>query len=820
MSQLSELIVKVGAETGEFAAGMKLLNGHIETTAGHVKSAGLEIVKFGEIVTGVVVSVAVFAKALGAGAAALAAHGTATEGAINSYRGLRLALSPTMFTASTVAIGVLLEVTAKLIIATDKYTQSQALAGAAAKRTFEQQLEISKFKDLTGAETLGLKTGQTLDDLVKIKQHLDGLEDPIVKAQAAFRIFGENARTVLPLLNSTLESNVRSAKEMADVFDPQTVQAIHRVSKSFGIFGEAGRAAKQDIVRAFSGLGDELIAAIAVELDKLGPFLRKLSELSSQGPESGALSPFLKAALPTESSIPTIGFFEKLAKSLVPAAQAALNARGGIAEPIREQVEKSKAYMKDFEVSYEHLSDLLVKQTAKVAEFRSAFKLGDNTAAPALNAAVAEMNRLQAAVDAFDTEKLVKIRSIAFFEHSDEGRVAGAVFQKLLSDQQTFYQTIAKLRLGDIVTIEETQKAIERLQAQESFGGGNAADLLRAKITLEKLEQVELDSITQKIADSAKQLDITKISAHDFAAQWPVINTLIDQTNQKFKEMTSTALAIGTSVGFEEFAGTQRGKKLGTLTENIFFGGKDSIEDQKRALNAFQQAVSQATGRIANDMASLLVTGGTLGEMWRRLWQDMAKTIVSSALHKALKEITGSIIDIMLKSNALKSVLASVFGIGVSAASKAGGVAIDAAGGIGGTVASTVGSTGGAVAGAVGSSLTGIVGAVANVATAVSSIISNFQFAAMNKSLDLIVKHTLQTANQLIQGIQPQVNSYLPYLKSIHDRLFEIEKGGLRFGGGAGTVMNFAGGITIEGPDGDEMLKIILRQLKLSNGAG
>ena len=45
--------------------------------------------------------------------------------------------------------------------------------------------------------------------------------------------------------------------------------------------------------------------------------------------------------------------------------------------------------------------------------------------------------------------------------------------------------------------------------------------------------------------------------------------------------------------------------------------------------------------------------------------------------------------------------------------------------------------------------MSAIVGMVTGAITAISSVISNFQFAAMNKSLDLIVNHTLRIYNDL-----------------------------------------------------------------------
>jgi len=53
------------------------------------------------------------------------------------------------------------------------------------------------------------------------------------------------------------------------------------------------------------------------------------------------------------------------------------------------------------------------------------------------------------------------------------------------------------------------------------------------------------------------------------------------------------------------------------------------------------------------------------------------------------------------------------------------------------------------IGGAVASGAAGWVGAIASVGTLASSIVGNFQFAGMNKSLDIIVKHSLQIANDL-----------------------------------------------------------------------
>lgn len=144
---------------------------------------------------------------------------------------------------------------------------------------------------------------------------------------------------------------------------------------------------------------------------------------------------------------------------------------------------------------------------------------------------------------------------------------------------------------------------------------------------------------------------------------------------------------------------------------------------------------------------------------------DLATSIIKNLVKGAFGSLSQAIGSAISQLGGLGSTVAKIFGASSSAASSA----VGAAGGLGGE-----GGLGGAGGGA-----SGIIGAVTGVVTAVSSVIGNFQMAGMNKSLDLIVKHTLQTANQLIYGLQPQVNQYLPALSGIHDRLMEFRTSGI-----------------------------------------
>jgi len=74
------------------------------------------------------------------------------------------------------------------------------------------------------------------------------------------------------------------------------------------------------------------------------------------------------------------------------------------------------------------------------------------------------------------------------------------------------------------------------------------------------------------------------------------------------------------------------------------------------------------------------------------------------------------------------------------------------------------GGTGGA-ASAVSGGLTGWISAISGAVTAISSVIGNFQMAGMNKSLDIIVQHTLQTANDLANLRRDDWDRHAEYAK-------------------------------------------------------
>lgn len=199
------------------------------------------------------------------------------------------------------------------------------------------------------------------------------------------------------------------------------------------------------------------------------------------------------------------------------------------------------------------------------------------------------------------------------------------------------------------------------------------------------------------------------------------------------------------------------------------------VSDLQAAFNTFANSAGAAITKSFGDAFDALIKGDFkgVGKAFSSMWKGVAESAVKSftdPLKNALGEFFGKTVRDLLKGSLsgvkedikdIASVIKGLLGItstatsAVSAASAGANVANTAAN-VGDLGAAAV-NAGSAAAGAAGSaassiassSITSIVGAVSGVVSAVSGVVSNFQFSAMNKALDNIVKHTLQTANDL-----------------------------------------------------------------------
>ena len=261
---------------------------------------------------------------------------------------------------------------------------------------------------------------------------------------------------------------------------------------------------------------------------------------------------------------------------------------------------------------------------------------------------------------------------------------------------------------------------------------------------------------------------------------------------------------------------------------------------QIQPFNEAMNLITRGFDNVSSGIAKVIVEGGKVGDVFKKLGVDIKETFLRTILNQALMPLRKAMtlfVEWMFSGDGFaglaklgkdlvgifKDISSSVAGVTKATGSMAGMAGMGgSAGGVAGGVAGGAGGAGGAGASAA-TGVMGIVGVVAGVVSAISSVIGNFQMAGMNKSLDLIVQHTLRTANQLIYGIQPSLNQWLPGVQGIQERLIDIAnimKGGdMTFAGGgsgvaAGTIAITIGNV-YGGPAGlDSLTDEIIRRLQ------
>lgn len=243
-------------------------------------------------------------------------------------------------------------------------------------------------------------------------------------------------------------------------------------------------------------------------------------------------------------------------------------------------------------------------------------------------------------------------------------------------------------------------------------------------------------------------------------------NAAIEELARKYPEASRASTDFGTSI-----------QKVGTTQQKVM------------------QQVSTAYNDVIRGISDCILHGKKMGEMFKGIGQTLADFFLRTVLEKALDPLRKGMeafVTWMFSGKGfaglaqlgkdLVGIFKNVTGA-IQGASKAGSDIAGAVGGAASTAGSVatagagaVGSVGSAAGAAAGAGATAIVGAVAGVVGAVSGIIGNFQMAGMNKSLDILVKHTLQLVminEAMFDGVTNRMNE-------IQDRLREFRTIGIR----------------------------------------
>ena len=346
---------------------------------------------------------------------------------------------------------------------------------------------------------------------------------------------------------------------------------------------------------------------------------------------------------------------------------------------------------------------------------------------------------------------------------------------------KTSYQDIQK----EITKLREAENELLKLQAQGVDVSGNLA-----------IVRKELASAIKKTTEAVEKHKIVVISSYEEDFKTAVLKERLsllqsDYTKRlndgvialgKYKDAAGAAAAALTEMRITEAAPELKGvsfpsvrnlprqtgipsittrsnedilneaqnraagkRGLDITRENI----KDSLNEYKIAQAKIRQAVSTITTDFSRGIADIITNGGKIGELFERLGKQIANTLIRTVIEGGINQVTKSLGGLLTSLGGVGAKVGGLFGGVAKASSSAaipgvlGGAANAAIPGITAGAPAASSSLGSIAAAA--NPIVAMVTAVSSVVSAISSVISNFQFAAMNKTLDLIEREVRYT---------------------------------------------------------------------------
>ena len=184
---------------------------------------------------------------------------------------------------------------------------------------------------------------------------------------------------------------------------------------------------------------------------------------------------------------------------------------------------------------------------------------------------------------------------------------------------------------------------------------------------------------------------------------------------------------------------------LDITRENI----KDSLNEYKIAQAKIRQAISTITTDFSKGIADIITNGGKIGELFEKLGKQIANTLIRTVIEGGINQVTKSLGGLLMSLGGVGAKVGGLFGGVAKAGSGAaipgvlGGAANAAIPGI--TAAAPAASSSLGSIAAAANPIVAMVTAVSSVVSAISAVVANFQFAAINKTLDLIEREVRYT---------------------------------------------------------------------------
>lgn len=258
---------QIAGGMAEGAAGVRRLGSDAEKAGSSVARHTASLAHNAEAVAALAASHALAVAAMAKYTAGAAGSVGATDQLVNSYRLLRLVLSPTIFTAATLAVGVAVEETIRLVDARAKLIDQQSAFAAANRISFRAVDMLDATSHVAGtnpgtARSLytGLQSQYATDQggvqsaldklgvsgsvgdpaiLGRIAKGLHEVEDPAKQAQLAFELFGSQGGAALETLDVRFAKSAEAVQKWGLTLDQVSRTEIHQFRQDLLDFKES-----------------------------------------------------------------------------------------------------------------------------------------------------------------------------------------------------------------------------------------------------------------------------------------------------------------------------------------------------------------------------------------------------------------------------------------------------------------------------------------------------------------------------------------------------------------------------------------------------
>lgn len=159
---------------------------------------------------------------------------SAVDDLVNAFRGARLAMSPTMFTAMSVAAVAATESLIKLAYARRQLVEAEGIIGARTGVSYEDAATLGALGRITRSNAATVFAGYSAAQLREIAVEFEGIRDPADRGARAVELFGDKAEEALPMLNRRLKENIGHAQDLAAQIDGPTRRSMQQMNVLLG----------------------------------------------------------------------------------------------------------------------------------------------------------------------------------------------------------------------------------------------------------------------------------------------------------------------------------------------------------------------------------------------------------------------------------------------------------------------------------------------------------------------------------------------------------------------------------------------------------